>query len=473
MILCWHSYLLGDLRQCYTIRQHLAHATSALAMVQGHTNKNTTVEQELVRRAIWVAHVVNQWLSVCAGDQVVFGSIDGCPLPKLEDCQLHAIDCRILQPPIVDAAPTVESAFQIAVFSEMVKLASIVQRATTFQSVNKTEIAEWLFNLPPYLDCSIHTDTNRSTTEAPSPVARIFHMLYHTVLIVLNQPDIDTNVEARSICSTSANTIIHLAEQMTANSPDQSIYLYNVFGLSITLAATIHLHLARSFDPRIQCPAKINLGKSMHVIRNANPTTMSHLPALLEQHVASRYAIYIGQENNSQQKNDGQQQQKQTTSAAFDTPDDVNQSHCRSFKRPADEMEEDNSLLNYHLRQGKRPCVFDFNSWLPPEQEQQQQQHAIITPGSSTSTLDDTASLIDFFSIRGWEQQHTSTFSIDSTSPSLSPQPDTTPSPTATCFSPDDSPPLLSMNQLHGLIKQENNDLLLLDNIYLPVTDLM
>ena len=117
MITCWHSYLLGDLRQCYTLRQQLAHATSALAMVQGHTNKNTTVEQELVRRAIWVSHVVNQWLSMCTGDQITFGSIDGHPLPKLEDCQLHAIDCRILQPPIVDAAPTVESAFQIAVFS--------------------------------------------------------------------------------------------------------------------------------------------------------------------------------------------------------------------------------------------------------------------------------------------------------------------------------------------------------------------
>lgn len=472
MIICWHSYLLGDLRQCYTLRQQLSHATSTLAMVQGHTsNKNTTVEQELVRRAIWVAHVINQWLSVCTGDHVVFGSIDGCPLPKLEDCQLHAIDCRLLQPPIVDAAPTVESAFQIAVFSEMVKLASIVQRATTFQSVNKTEIAEWLFNLPPYLDCSILTDTNRSTTEAPSPVARVFHMLYHTVLIVLNQPDIDTNVEARSICSTSANTIIHLAEQMIANSPNQSIHLYNVFGLSITWAATIHLHLARSFDPRIQCPAKINLGKSMHVIHNANPTTISHLSALLEQHIASRYAIYLGHENNSHQEDKHHHQQKQTTtSAAFDVPDDVNQSHCRSFKRPAEEIEEDNSLLNYHLRQGKRPCVFDFNSWLPPEQEQQ----VIITPGSSTSTLDDTASLIDLFSISGWEQQQqqTTTFSIDSTSPSLSPQPDTTPSPTATCFSPNDSPSLLSMNQLHGLIKQESSDLLL-DSIYLPVTDLM
>ena len=353
----------------------------------------------------------------------------------------------------------------------MVKLASIVQRATTFQTVNKTELAEWLINLPPYLDCSIHTDTHRSTTEAPSPVSRIFHMLYHTVLIVLNQSDIDTNVEARNICSTSANTIIHLAQQMTCNSPDQSTYLYNVFGLSITLAASIHLHLARSFDPRIQCPAKINLGKAMHIIRTVNPTTMTHLPALLEQHIASCYAIYLGQENSNQQEND--KHHKQTASAAFDSPDDVNQTHCRSFKRPADEMEEDNSLLNYHLRQGKRPCVFDFNSWLPPEQEQQQQ--SIITPGSSTSTLDDTASLIDLFSISGWEQQQQqqgTPFSIDSTSPSLSPPPDTTPSPTATCFSPNSSPSLLSMSQLHGLIKQENNDLLL-DSFYLPVIDLM
>ncbi|KAI9315177.1 hypothetical protein BX666DRAFT_1834514, partial [Dichotomocladium elegans] len=51
VILCWYAFLTSDLQQCRSLRHHLA---SALCMLS--PNKDSTVKQELYRRAIWISY---------------------------------------------------------------------------------------------------------------------------------------------------------------------------------------------------------------------------------------------------------------------------------------------------------------------------------------------------------------------------------------------------------------------------------
>ncbi|KAI8148513.1 fungal-specific transcription factor domain-containing protein [Fennellomyces sp. T-0311] len=359
-IMCWYAYLAGDLHHCSTLRRQLYRALIESNLNQEPTNCSV-VEQEMRRRALWVAYVMDQWVAVSTGERIHPVTVWSVKLPKLEDNQLYAIDCRKLQPPVEVHEVSVESALQIAVFSEMVKLVRVVCE----RSDAKAALTEWLLNLPPYLEFGKATDDS-----PPSPIARIFHMMYYTVQAMINRPMADG--------TTAANTIIHIAEQMVRN--HEVKYLYNVFGLSLTLATTIHLENARLSD---STPASNNLSRSLNVIKQTNCTVVPRvdLDSVLHRFLVNRCSVVLDQQ--------------QRASPQYPQP----YNEMRPVKRPClgDDLE----------RTVKRPS-FDFSRWLPPEQ----QQYTIPSlPTGDYSNLVDlftpTTTNLDFHIPSDWSSEQT------------------------------------------------------------------
>jgi hypothetical protein len=192
-----------------------------------------------------------------------------------------------------------EYALQITAFAEMIKLACIVDDMHNFyapspskaqnwhhQQVIVARLTHWLVHLPSYLEYG-----KPKVDSAPSPIARMYHMLYYTVQIMLYQPYLQQHqqhmdpmttkstsapdiVMARSICTNAANTIVHISEQMIQH--NQHMYLHNTFMISLTLASSVHLENAMNSD---QTPHNIssllNLGKSFDVLKNGNGSMLS------------------------------------------------------------------------------------------------------------------------------------------------------------------------------------------------------
>ncbi|KAF9164957.1 hypothetical protein DFQ26_000839 [Actinomortierella ambigua] len=113
-------------------------------------------------------------------------------------------------------------------------------------------------------------------------LAIIMEISYHTVRILLHRPFLRTNLRhppcspsrASYACAQSANAITGYAEQLlnrTALSP--SLLMRHLF--SMLTAAGIQLTNANLEDePRLSTPAKINLLKSIRVLRDSDRTSM-------------------------------------------------------------------------------------------------------------------------------------------------------------------------------------------------------
>lgn len=333
------------------MQQKLAQAVQNANLAQesaGHI-----VDQEMARRAFWVSVVIDQWLAVCTGHRFLTCKAN-VKQPHLEDSQLSAIDSRKLQlhqqssPPKHEDDLSVESALQVAAFSEMIKLSNIVGQAhyAAADSSLETALTAWLLSLPPYLEYGSKSSTDGSP---PSAVARIFHILYYTVQILLHR---DRRSDPfSSICTTAANTIVHISEQMLHDSQDR--YLHNVFGLALTLASSIHLRDARaSKNTHNSLPAEINLGKSLRILKDANCTVLLQVDfdRLLHRFLVGRCGIVIdGHHDNA-------------SSQHHHAP---TRTVTNNMKRPCvvDDLE----------RAVKRPS-FDFSRWLPPEMMQETQR---------------------------------------------------------------------------------------------------
>ncbi|KAG2226376.1 hypothetical protein INT45_000544 [Circinella minor] len=532
-IMCWYTYLTGDLQQCNQLRRQLYRALLDCNLNQETTTNFSVVEQEMRRRGLWASYVIDQWLSVCTGERVqppMITSTWNVKLPKLEDSQLYAIDVRNLQPMSIDLQElSVESALQVAVFSEMVKLVQVVSCSCDGRNA-KAALTEWLLHLPPYLEFGKATDDS-----PPSPIARIFHLLYYTVQVIINRPT-EAAISPSTITSyqyfpsqqqqqqehqqvinhtvdqygtTAANTIIHIAEQMVQC--NQTKYLYNVFGLSLSLAATIHLENARLFDSTF---TNNNLTRSMNVVKQTNCTIVPHvdLDRILHRFVDNRCGVVLDHyynHNSSLLQHQQQQQLRPSLHQTYPFADLV----PTSSKRPhlGDELE----------RAVKRPS-FDFSRWLPPEQ----QQYTIpslsetgnynnlvdlfitTSPASTTSTSNhnsntstikngiDMTTAVDATEVSlqtdYWSTEQNlfsnpptgmSSSTSSSSSPLVTPKPVTTnPSPvltlittpietpTASYFSPhvtnNDSPSMLSAQKGFELTKDNNLRELISDNFY-------
>ncbi|KAI8369579.1 fungal-specific transcription factor domain-containing protein, partial [Radiomyces spectabilis] len=247
VIMCWYSYLQDDMQTCSELRLTLIACLRELNLGCDPGTSLDTVNVELRRRAFWTSYVIDQWLTVCTGHRLMSLRREkwDCKWPQLED-----------------------TALQVTAFSQMIKLAQIMGDShEPHQQPLEAALTEWLLNLPSYLEYGKSDDDT-----PPSPMAKIYRILYYTVQIMLHRPSFDhPNDFSRSICMTAANTIIHVAEQMHWH--DQVRYLYNTFNTSLSLATSIHLDavLHAGFD---NVPARINLAKSVRLLKDTNCTLL-------------------------------------------------------------------------------------------------------------------------------------------------------------------------------------------------------
>ncbi|KAG0168538.1 hypothetical protein DFQ28_004761 [Apophysomyces sp. BC1034] len=249
VILCWYSYLTGDMKTTTDLRRRLVLCVKELELSRDPEPTLGIVLMELHRRAYWVIYVTEQWLASCTGEQLLPVSYD-CQWPQLEDSQLYVIDDIENKLTFQDA---VEYALQLHTFAEMIKLARILETRS------KASLTEWLLSLPSYLEYG-------KLTQVPSAVARIYHILYFTVQILIS---CEQQQQPHNNTCTAANTIVYIAEQMLND--HQEKYLYKTFLISLTLAATVHL------DNTLLCydQAELNLSKTVHVLRKTNNSLLN------------------------------------------------------------------------------------------------------------------------------------------------------------------------------------------------------
>ncbi|KAI9495060.1 fungal-specific transcription factor domain-containing protein [Zychaea mexicana] len=285
VIMCWYAYLSGDMQTCRTYLHKQVQLVKDLKLHRDPDLSLGIVTMELRRRAFWVAYVTNQWLACCTGGPLMHQqSYWDCRWPQLEDNQLQAIDSKNLTNTVTSS---IEYALQITVFAEMIKLARILDDHHLHSDSSPTRtttsaLTNWFLNLPSYLEYNQPTDHG-----PPSPIIRVYHMLYYTVQIMLHRALPDT----LGVCNTAANTIVHIAEQMILH--QQERYLYNTYLLSLSLATSIHLDNAHK--------APISLGKSIRVFKNANCTRLqqSDFDSAIDHYLKSE--CHVSLENEDEQ----------------------------------------------------------------------------------------------------------------------------------------------------------------------------
>ncbi|KAI7852035.1 fungal-specific transcription factor domain-containing protein [Circinella umbellata] len=295
VIMCWYAYLSGDMQMCRTYLHKQVQMVKELKLHRDPDLSLGIVTMELRRRVFWVAYVTNQWLACCLGSDPYFLHQEtywNCRWPQLEDSQLQAIDSRNLMN-MQHVSSSVEYALQITVFSEMIKLARILDdhhHSDSSNNDNKDKstinaLTNWFLNLPSYLEYNQSTDHG-----PPSPMIRVYHMLYYSVQIMLHHHP--SSLDTLGVCNTAANTIVHIAEQMIRH--QQERYLYNTYLLSLCLATSIHLDNARNNKTM-----PISLSKSIRVFKNANCTRLcqTDFNQALDHYIQNEYHISLEKED--------------------------------------------------------------------------------------------------------------------------------------------------------------------------------
>ncbi|CAO3608576.1 unnamed protein product [Cunninghamella echinulata] len=292
IIMCWYTFMMGDLKKCACLRRHLIDYVRRLNLGKNADPSSSIVNTEQRRRTFWVIFFTDGLLSFYTGARLIHMEKEGwnCKKPILEDSQLQAIDSRNLkwevEQPLVLKDDTTESALQMPSFMELIQLADIVgdmfdtltssssldndnttSATTTTTTTTKDlehQLVDWFLHLPSYLDYG-KPDVDNS----PSPIAKTVRMLYHTVQIILHQsPLLDKDQYTRdSVCNSAADSIIHIAGQMLQQKDENR--LYNTFVMSITLAASIHLETTMTRqDPETR--NRERLSRSIRILKDAN-----------------------------------------------------------------------------------------------------------------------------------------------------------------------------------------------------------
>ncbi|SAL99159.1 hypothetical protein [Absidia glauca] len=303
VMMCWYSYLMGNMQSCSVLRQRLNQAAIYdLHLYQDPGPLMKTVDGEMHRRTFWVVYVTNHWLSSCFGDSfLVLPDVWHCQWPKLDDTQLDDND---------DNNNNQVAGPQIVAFSEMIKLACLLDdmhsSCHSQQQEMVSRLTDWIVHLPPSLDYS------ESKDDSP-PLPRIYHMLYYTLQIMLHQPFLDNdhansnNYEAgshspdtinmaRTICTNAANTIVHIAEQMIEH--NRHTHLLHTVMTSITLATSVHLNTLSTLEPH-DVPSLLSLDRSIRVLKKGNSTALSStaLGQLLDLYLLDHYGITLKKRN--------------------------------------------------------------------------------------------------------------------------------------------------------------------------------
>lgn len=306
LIMCWYTYINGDINKCNFFRHQLCQFINEMNL--GYESDNTNIYYvEMKRRAFWVSFVIDQWLTSCLGGKRILVSpknnnnlLWDCKWPQLEDNQLFALHFQEQQQQQQQHSSfinhssyfSIESALQMNSFNEMIRLSQIVADMCSGINLNNLEakLTEWLLHLPSYLDYG--KPASSESNAEPSPIAKIYRILYYTVQIMLNNRDKNTvNGITTSICTTAANTIIHISEQMVERG--QQKYLYNVFFLSLTLATSIHLD--NTIEKVENASDQLSLHKSVALIKDVNctPIPSTDLELLINHFLTDRCRVLL------------------------------------------------------------------------------------------------------------------------------------------------------------------------------------
>ncbi|CEP13451.1 hypothetical protein [Parasitella parasitica] len=394
VIMCWYTYLAGDLHKCYALRHHLSVLVHQLTLDYESPNDKQDMHQiEMKRRAYWVSFVVDQWLAGSTGRDAFISRQSHVQYPQLEDNQLFALShpSSYQHQDQVAYSTSVEYALQINSFREMIQLAYIISDVSKGVA-SEADVSGWLFRLPSYLDYG-----KMIQHVSPAPIARMYRILFYTVQIMLSRTT--RHEPSNSICTTAATTIIHISEQMLEQG--QAKYLRNIFPLSITLATSIHLDNALLSSKDDNEFDKLNFSKSMALFKEAHCSLLSRptLEDVLRQFLVGNFNFALDNGYPS------------PSNSASWSPASSKPSKNNNNKRPyvADNEEEEQFLLaspssstftapdyssnsmlpnDFYAEQRK----FDINDIFPvlmneQQQQPQQQEHTFDTHVSTEQNL--------------------------------------------------------------------------------------
>ncbi|KAI9487032.1 MAG: fungal-specific transcription factor domain-containing protein, partial [Benjaminiella poitrasii] len=256
IIMCWYTHLAGDNRKCTSLRHSLATLIQKLDLGYESNKLQDIHDAEMKRRAFWVSYVIDQWLAICTGSERYLTDLEvTCRYPQLEDNQLFAF-----------------------LYDDYIAMSNL-----------ESNLTEWLLQLPSYLDYGKQLNNDVS----PSPVAKIYRILYYTAQIIMNKHKCNNNQGlSASICASAANSIFHISDQMLEL--EQEKYLYNVFFLSLTLATSTHLDNTL-FNQENNTPNMINLCKSVSQIKRLNCSALLTFDfnQLMDHFLADRTFIFF------------------------------------------------------------------------------------------------------------------------------------------------------------------------------------
>lgn len=405
--MCWYTYLAGDMQKCYSLRHYLSVIIHQLKLgYETPNDKQDIYQMEMKRRAFWVSYVIDQWLASCTGGERFINNQQDVKYPQLEDNQLFALSpSSRYQHHTQISYLSVESALQINSFIEMIRLVHIVSDicdGVKSQSVLESNLTGWLLQLPSYLDYG-----NLNEHVSPSPIAKMYRILYYTVQIMLNKTRRhQLQGLSNSICTTAANTVVHISEQMLEQGQEK--YLRNIFFLSLTLATSIHLDNTIFNNKDNNAPDKINLCKSISLIKETNCSLLvrTDFDRLLDHFLVDRCHIVLDygypsptssatlpSSSNKSLKNSNN---KRVFIAEEDEEDQEEQVLLASPSSSISTTPDYNNIIttnDYYNTQQQ----FDINDIFPTVMDEQQQQQQQLPVDNDSSNQNSWPSWVDFF----------------------------------------------------------------------------
>lgn len=303
IIMCWYTFMMGDMKKCAGLRRHLVHCVRQLDLGVNADSSLSIVQTEERRRTFWVIHTTDAWFSFYTNTRLINMAKEGwnCKKPTLEDSQLQAIDSRALKwrtderPQVLVKDETTEAALQIPSFDEMIRLTSIA--GDTFDWLQhpsqpayhlESQLDDWFHHLPSYLEY------DEDDFAASAPMAKTIRILYHTLQIIMYQSPLilkADQITRDNICLHAADSIIHIAGQMLQQVDEQK--LYNSFTMSITLATSVHLESRTTTTTTAN-----NLGHSIHILKDANCSYLTRVEfdRLVDRYLTNRCGLTLDDE---------------------------------------------------------------------------------------------------------------------------------------------------------------------------------
>ncbi|RIA97460.1 fungal-specific transcription factor domain-containing protein [Glomus cerebriforme] len=277
-----------------------------------HPINLTREEREEQKRVFWACFVLDRIPSAHLGRPLAIDEkdVDAAhpsededdehePLPfKMEHVTVSSTSSPVSSSNSLIGSPLSSStshrnhAHSVSRFNHLLKLCEIMGRiiqnvyairsthvsmtTDTVLSILDSSLTSWYLNLPQHLQ--YNPSSSDQPTDSPTLV---LHILYYSALMLLHQPYSAGQQSSHNICSQAANAITDIADTlMKRNILRHSL---NVVVYCLFTASVIHTYNATQEDTSISQPAKVNLAKSLNVLKelkNIWPTTHKYVDLL-------------------------------------------------------------------------------------------------------------------------------------------------------------------------------------------------